>query len=142
MDIIKELDKKIERKKQELFDLERQLGEGRAYLSALEDARKLLPKEAGSRQDFALRLGSDLANVQDALRKEGKPLHIEDLLQKIGKPSDKKHKISLSGSLASYVRDGRIFTRPAPNTFGLLEFADGELMKLNNEGPPEDFGKQ
>lgn len=136
MNITKELDKKIDKKRQEILDLERQLGEGRAYLAALEDARKLLPKEAASRQDFVLRPGTDLADAQAALKKEGKALRIEELLQRIGKPPDKKNRVSLSGSLATYVRDGKIFTRPAPNTFGLIEFDN-----LTDE-PPVDFGKE
>ena len=138
MNLRKELDRKIEKKKEEIASLERSVGEARAYLQALEDTRKMLPKEAESQDEVVLRAGTDLAKVRDVLQQEGKPLHVEELLKRIGKPVEKKQKISLSGSLASYVRDHKIFTRPAPNTFGLVEFesADG----LPPDGPPENFG--
>ncbi len=132
MNIAKDLDRKIEKKKQDIALLEKNLGESRAYLQALEDMRKMLPKEPNSNANFELRPGSVLAEVKEQLRIANKPLHIDDLLKRIGKGSDKK--VSLAGSLATYVRDGKIFTRPAPNTFGLLEF-DRE-----NGEPPANFG--
>jgi hypothetical protein len=52
------------------------------------------------------------------------------------KPIAKNSKTSLSGSLASYVREHKIFTRPAPNTFGLVEFAEVAIKE-----PPEGFGE-
>jgi hypothetical protein len=38
---------------------------------------------------------------------------------------------ALSGSIAAYVRKGEIFTRPAPNTFGLLELGNSVELPLN-----------
>jgi hypothetical protein len=141
MDIRKELDKKIEKKKQEILDLEKQLENTRHYLLALEDTRKLLPKDAVTELEAAtLRAGTGLAKVQDILKKEGKPLHIDELLRRLGKPIEKKQKISLSGSLASYVRVGKVFTRPAANTFGLLEFGNGSNGNADMDEPPADFG--
>jgi len=138
MNVRKELDRKVEKKKEEIAALEKALGEARAYLQALEDMRKILPKEPGFQDEIVLRAGTDLAKARDVLQQEGKPLHVEELLKRMGKPTEKKQKISLSGSLASYVRDHKIFTRPAPNTFGLVEFesADG----LAADAPPENFG--
>lgn len=75
-----------------------------------------------------------MAKARDALLKEAKPLHIDDLLKAIGKT--KEHKASVSGSLGNYVRKNEIFTRPAPNTFGLKEFDESQP----EEEPPEDFG--
>ena len=138
MNIRKELDRKIEKKREEIAESEKSLGEARAYLQALEDMRKMLPKEPGSQEEVLLRPGTDLAKVRDVLQQEGKPLHVEELLKRTGKPPEKKHKISLSGSLASYVREHKIFTRPAPNTFGLIEF--GSADGLPADGPPENFG--
>jgi hypothetical protein len=69
------------------------------------------------------------------LRKAGKPLHITDILKGIGKTTSKKDRVSLSGSLGWYVRRNEIFTRPAPNTFGLKEMED-----ISKEEPPDDFG--
>ena len=47
--------------------------------------------------------------------------------------------MSLASSLAAYVRRGEIFSRPAPNTFGLLEL--GHLGGEEAEEPPSGFGK-
>jgi hypothetical protein len=47
------------------------------------------------------------------------------LLKKLGKPETKEARVSLAGSIASYARKNEIFSRPEPNTFGLLE-VDGE----------------
>ena len=63
-------------------------------------------------------------------------MHVEKLLNAIGKESTKSNKVSLSSSIAHYVREGIIFTRPAPNTFGLKEFE-----KTDHDDLPEDFGK-
>ena len=132
MNIAKDLDRKIEKKKQDIALLEKEIGESRAYLQALEDMRKMLPKEPHLNAGFELRPGSVLAEVEEQLRLAGKPLHIDELLKRVGKGADKK--VSLAGSLATYVREAKIFTRPAPNTFGLLEF-DRE-----NGEPPANFG--
>ena len=137
MDIKKELDRKIERKKDDIFGLEKQLGEANSYLQALEDMRKILPRDALSEPEITLRTGTDLAKVRDILKKHGKPMHVEELLEKLGKPIIKNSKVSLSGSLASYVREHKIFTRPAPNTFGLVEF-----VEINSAEPPDGFGEQ
>jgi hypothetical protein len=138
MDIRRDLDRKIEKKKEEITTLERTLGETRAYLQALEDTRKMLPRDPGTPEDVVLRAGTDLAKVREALEQEGRPLHVDELLKRIGKPIEKKHKISLSGSLAAYVRDRKIFTRPAPNTFGLVEFASPNAA--TSDDPPDNFG--
>jgi hypothetical protein len=112
------------------------LAEAKAYLQAMEDMLKLLPREPLNElaeEAHVLRPGSEVAKIADLLKKEGKALHLDEIMKRIGK--DEKYKISLSGSLSSYVRQRKVFTRPAPNTFGLIEFpkqAGGE--------PPEDFG--
>ncbi|HTA29138.1 MAG TPA: HTH domain-containing protein [Candidatus Cybelea sp.] len=136
MEIKKELDKKIERKKEDIRALTVQLAEANSYLEALEDMRKMLPRDAHSEAEINLRAGSDLAKVREVLKKNGKPMHVEELLKNLGKPVAKNSKTSLSGSLASYVREHKIFTRPAPNTFGLVEFAEAQI----NE-PPDGFGE-
>jgi len=137
MEIKKELDKKIDRKRDDILALEKQLAEANSYLQALEDMRKMLPRDALSEPEITLRAGTDLAKVRDILKKHGKPMHVEELLEKLGKPIIKNSKVSLSGSLASYVREHKIFTRPAPNTFGLVEFAEANGLQ-----PPDGFGEQ
>jgi hypothetical protein len=104
----------------------------------MQDAIKALPREAmNASQPRELRPGTAVANARDFIKNAGRPLHITDILKGLGKPADTKNKLSLSGSLAGYVRDGQIFTRPAPNTFGLIEFGNGKV----SDEIPEDFGK-
>ena len=136
MDIRKELDKKISKKREEIDSLQKDLETAKTYLQALEDTRKLLPRDGVDKQEVTLRPGTDLSKVRVILQEARAPLHVEELLKRLGKPVEKKSKLSLSGSLASYARDNKIFTRPAPNTFGLVEF---EAVAPTDE-PPENFG--
>jgi len=118
-----DLEKRIEKKKLEIRDLELQIHAAKAHLQANEESLRALLKEDGSSLgERTLRAGSSIAKARDAIKKAGKPLHIADLLKALGRSNDKKNRLSLSGSLAHYVRRGEIFARPAPNTFGLTEF--------------------
>jgi hypothetical protein len=125
MQIQRELERRIERKRQEIADLKQQLNTAESYLAALQDTLKLLPKEGD--KEVVLRAGSDLARARDFIKAQGRPLHVTDILKGIGKEVNKPNKISLSGSLGGYVRRGVIFTKPAPNTFGLIELESTEV---------------
>ena len=141
MGLREDLLKKIERKQQEIMDLEGQLKEARSYRQALEDMLKLLPRDGvntGSAGQF-LRPGSGLAKAREAILKDGQPLHITALLKALGRPLDRINRSGLSGSLAAYVRKGEIFTRPAPNTYGLVEL--GHTTAATIAEPPAGFGK-
>lgn len=140
MRIRQELQKRIEKKQDEIRNLELQLAQCRAYLQALEDSVRLLPKELAAEKlspEQILRPGSAVAKAREAILKANKPLHVNDLLKAIGRPVDKANRVSLSGSLSSYAKRGQIFTRPAPNTFGLVELNHSEMPE---DEPPEDFG--
>jgi hypothetical protein len=69
-----------------------------------------------------------------------------DLLKAMGREVNRKNKTGVSGSLAAYVRRGEVFTRPKPNTFGLLELenpvkSDGFRNDvIRAEAPPDNFG--
>jgi hypothetical protein len=132
------LQRLISRKEQEINELEQKLRDARIYLQAVQDSIKALPREAmDANQVKELRPGTAVANARELIKSAGRPLHITDILRGLGKPVDAKNKLSLSGSLAGYVRDNQIFTRPAPNTFGLREFLNGD----KSADLPEDFGK-
>jgi hypothetical protein len=138
-----QLQKLLDRKQQEIRDLELQLEKAKAYVQALQDSMRFLPKENGQ-SDVILRPGTALAKTRDLLRIAGRPLHITEILKGLNQTVDKNHKLSLSGSLSSYVRNSQIFTRPAPNTFGLLE-----MNKTSSDSPesgeleiPDDFGEE
>jgi hypothetical protein len=133
--------KLIDKKQQEIRNLEIQMREASAYIQALQDSMKLLPRDAevGSDSEHSLREGSTLAKTRDLLRHSGTPLPISEILKLLGKPQDKKHRISLAGTLSGYARKGRVFTKTAPNTFGLIEFGpSGESTQ--EEELPAEFG--
>ncbi len=140
------LQRLIDRKQQEVEGLEASLREARVYLQAIQDAMKSLPKEQSgvSTGDVSLRPGTIVYKTRELLRQSGKPLHITELLKLLGRPIDKNNRVAVAGTLAAYVRDGNIFTRPAPNTFGLVDMNGSQS---NNESPeveddlPETFGR-
>lgn len=132
------LQRLISKKELEIVELEQRLRDARVYLQAVQDSMKVLPREAmDASQTRELRAGTAVAKARDLIKVAGHPLHLTDILKGLGKPVDKKNKLSLSGSLSGYVRDGQIFNRPAPNTFGLIGFQNGG----GGDEIPDDFGK-
>jgi len=125
-----------------------QLREARSYLQALEDTVRILPREGVDEQvESVLRPNSTIGKAREAILAAGRPLHIQDILLAVGKPSTREARAALSGSLASYVRRREIFTRPAPNTFGVVELLDIRFVPTpqGNGGkvhePPPGFGE-
>jgi hypothetical protein len=122
MGLREEIQKKIEKKQQEMDFLIEQAHECEIYIASLQDVLKMLPRDAEGGKDIVLRPGSLISKARDVLRKEQKSMHVTDLLAALGKPNTAKARLALSGSLAAYVRRDEVFTRPEPNTFGLKEF--------------------
>ena len=83
-----------------------------------------------------MRCALAVPQAREYLLKAGKPMHLSKIVEGIGKEPSKENRLSLGGSLSGYVRKGQIFTRPAPNTFGLVEFGDEDGTKE----PPPEFG--
>lgn len=139
MGLREKLEDRIKKKEQEILELEIKIREAKAYLQALHDSIRLLPRKEVTlgEAESVLRPGSNIAKTYELLKKEGRPMHITEILKGIGKSATKKEKISLSGSLSWYVRRKEIFSRPAPNTFGLINVEEKETY---NEEPPEEFG--
>jgi hypothetical protein len=136
-----EFNRRIEKKQQEITDLEWKLREGRAYLQGLQDSLRLLPKDsnmASSQPEPVLRPGSVVARARDAIRTAGQPQHITQLITALGRPNDKKNRLALAGTIAAYARKGQIFVRTAPNTFGLIgtSTAVGPTPATNGERQP------
>jgi len=133
MDLREGLQKKVEAKELEIEDLRKRIGEAAAYIQGLQEAMKMLPKGpsiAGGPQP-QLRPGTLLYKAKDAINAAGRPMHIAELLKAVGRPVDKNSRAGLAGSIAAYARKGEVFTRTAPNTFGLIGFT---------AHPPENFG--
>jgi hypothetical protein len=80
------------------------------------------------------------SQARQIILKLARPAHVSELLAEIGKDDTREHRTSLSGTLAAYVRKGEIFTRPAPNKFGLIEL--GHLQRVTEPSqPPDGFGE-
>jgi len=139
-----DIQRKIEKKQAELLEQERAFERDRAaslaYLQALQDMLKVLPREPMDvSANKIVRQGSAMARTRDMILAAKRPLHITEILQQLGKANDRKARASLSGALGAYVRRGEIFVRPKPNTFGLVELGHHEF-ELAEEEPPSDFG--
>jgi hypothetical protein len=134
------IDGKIKRKEAEIATLEKKLEVAKVYLQALTDIRAAMVSETERDSDMALRKGSAVARARELILKEGAPVHIDVLLVRLGKPVTRDTKASLTSSLSAYVRRGEIFSRPAPNTFGLIELGHHDVGD-DIESPPPDFGK-
>jgi hypothetical protein len=128
MALTDDLNRRVERKRQEIASLEQQLAMGKAYLQAMEEALKLAERtHSRARQPgHSLRKGSMPAMAYPVLRRMGRKVYLVPLLEEMGVPVTAKNKRSLASSLSAYARRGEIFTRPEPNTFGLIEFKDGK----------------
>lgn len=139
MTVRDQFQKLLERKQQEIHDLEMKLEKAKTYAQAIQDSMRLLPKNGSlAEEEQTLRPGTALSKTREILKTSGKPMHITEILKALNQPIDKKHRLSLSGSLSTYVRKSVIFNRPAPNTFGLIEMntlADEDGLEL-----PDDFG--
>lgn len=134
----RKVEERIKKKKQEIQELEAQTREARAYIQALQDVLKMLPRDKKSDAGAVLRSGSAIAQARDAILEAGRPLHISTLLRTMGREMTRNSRSSLSGSLAAYVRRGEMFNRTGPNTFGLVEM-EGALIPAAEE-LPKDFG--
>lgn len=138
------LQRLADKKQQEIEGLEAELDRAKIYLQAILDSIKVLPKEMnGAEPDrTVIRPGTALASARDAILKAGRPLHISEIVLAVGKPTDKKTRVSLAGSIAWYVRRNQVFTRPAPNTFGLVEMGAGPPKTTSTAvALPDSFGE-
>ncbi len=137
------LQKLADRKEIEINSLRIQLAQAEAYLQAVQDSIKVLPKEPlNGKTQPDLRPGTLLSQARDVLKAEGKPLHINEILARMGKIADKGNRVSLSGSLGAYVRKRTIFRKTGPNIFALQETPDQptEPQGDDEEELPETFG--
>lgn len=131
----------LRKKQTEVVTLEEKLKAAKAYINALRDVLKVTAGEA-SDSEPKLKDGSSVAMAREAILTRGEPVRLDDLLLSIGKEPTQANRSSLAGSLAAYVRRNEIFTRPAPNTFGLVELGHDQSEEVveDNE-PPAGFGR-
>ena len=134
-----EIQKRADRKRSEISDLQAKIRDAETYIQALEDTIRLLPRDTvGQETATDLRVGSRVAKARDFLRRAGVPQQVMAILQGVCEEASTANRAALSGSLSAYVRKGEIFTRPSPNVFGLVEFSATATQK---SGPPPEFGQ-
>ena len=120
------IEEKLAQKDLDIQRLEARLMEARGYVRAL---RELLGVKDKSMVDQA----------RDIILQRGHPVHITEMLRAMGREVTRENRVTVTGALAAYVRRGDIFTRPAPNQFGLIELKHGG--QFPKRAPPEDFGQ-
>lgn len=138
------IEERIQRKQAEIVALEDKLKAAKVYIGALRDVLKLMDPDKDRPQvaaDAKLKAGSSVDQARAIILLRGEPVHVDDLLRGMGKEVNQANRSSLVGSLAAYVRREEIFSRPAPNTFGLIELNHTEVESEEQETePPVGFG--
>jgi len=131
MGLASDIRKKIDKKNQQLWELEAhkdmleiQIREASAAIQAYQEILKITPADADGtdKTEPNLRAGSLPALARAALQKHGSAMHVAKLLEAMAKPVTQENRIAVSSSLSSYAKDQKIFTKPDANTFGLLEW--------------------
>jgi len=142
MDERKAIHEKLKKKEQEIQILEEKLRAARIYVQALQDVLKLVhPDSPPDTGESAMKSGSAVAKAREIIIQRGKPININDLIEAMGKAVTRESRASLTSSIAAYVRRGDTFTRPAPNTFGLVELGHTGPSEQPTHQPPHGFGK-
>ncbi len=137
----KKIEERLLSKEQEIASLEEKIKAARVYIQALRDVLTLPAVEDGDGSSgTALRSGSAVAEARQVILDRRTPLHVNEILDALGKGATRQAKASLTSSIAAYVRRGEIFTRTAPNTFGLFELGHETADSDDVREPPADFG--
>ncbi len=137
----KAIEEQLRRKEAEIVSLEEKLKAAKVYAKALRDVLRLVGKDdAEEVGETKLRKGSLVDQARELIQERGEPVHIDDILRAMGKDVTRDAKASLNSSLAAYVRNGEIFVRTAPATYGLIELAHTEQEDVE-EHPPAGFGQ-
>ncbi len=138
----KKIEARLRKKEQEIHSLEEKTKAAKVYVQALRDILKIIDQEDPEQEgpEATLRSGSSVAEARQVILRQGMPVHINELLEALGKDVTRESRASLTSSLSAYVRREEIFTRPAPNTFGLVELGH-ETIDDEAPEPPIEFGR-
>ena len=141
---IKAKEAEIERLEDRLTEIRVDIKAAMAYIQGLRDILPKVAREEASAGDddpvqTDMRPGSAPDRVRALLMERGTPLHITAILSALGREHTKANRVSLAGTLARFVRDQRVFSRTAPNTFGLIGMTEAEAQET--EELPDGFGK-
>lgn len=144
---IKAKEAEVSRLEDDIQELRMRISAAQAYVQGLKDILPKVAKEEGvtgeEDKTVELRPGSAPDMVRALLEQKGAPMHITAILAALGREPTKSNRLSLSGTLARLVRENMVFTRPAPNTFGLMSMQSkvNKDLLIPEELVPEDFGK-
>jgi hypothetical protein len=127
---------RIKKKEQEIAEYEQKIMECRAYIQALQDSMRILPRgETNGSEPIRLKHGSLTYKTYELLKKTRRPMHIKEIIEGIGLEFNRKTRSSLRGSLGPYTKVERIFRLVAPGTFGLVEIDyDREETEAEEKG--------
>jgi hypothetical protein len=136
-----EAEKRIEKKRSELAELELELkgvetkvAAARAYLAGMEDFLELHSKDNGSSETIKRNeLKGLLRDIQIILEKAGKPIRIEQILVGLGREKTDAQIKNVCSQLDREVRAKEFFTRPFKRTYGLIEFKASTVLPLKSE---------
>lgn len=140
MDARKDIQKRIDKERQKITDLQSQIERSESFIQGLQEALKILPRDGtikSSGRGMAIRQGSDMAKIRDLIKRNERPMRIGEIVTGLGRPDTKANRMSISGSLGRYVRKGFVFCRPGPNLFGLIDMKNNTAVGL-----PPDFGAE
>jgi hypothetical protein len=134
---ISALDAKRAKKAAKLGVIEKRLKDALAILHGEQPEK---PKSrhgfVGGKRAKPIQYGSSVWWTAKVLFLVGKPMHVSKLLERITQESGETFlKNTLVSNLSRYVRYGDTFNRPAPNTFGLIDF-DRDVEAVRAEGEP------
>ncbi len=131
MSIKTDLEKAIVKRSKAIESLRIELTKEETYLQALNDVLRMSLRDTGDKPKATLRPGSAIDKVRNTILEARRPLHVNEILERTGFT----HKLNLVSSISHYMRRGVIFTRPAPNTYGLHELKDLEDSPNEKEQP-------
>jgi len=93
-----------------------------AEQKGMEDILKMLPTDEKDEKCRTIRPTSQAGKAQKFLKKQIEPVHISKILIGIKVANSNKNRGALASTLRAYANRGEVFTLPAPNTFGLVEW--------------------
>jgi len=138
MELKAKLQKQIDKKMAEITERDSQISalqaendRDNAFIQGVQESIKAIPDELlctetkrRQSKSRAVKAGSSSEKALTALRELGKPTHINELAVKMGSSISQEAIKNIASSLRQSANNERIFTRPAPNTFGLIEWDD------------------
>jgi hypothetical protein len=128
----------------ELAEIEAELRDARAILSGRVETVVVPEQQPKSRHGFTrgkrakpIQEGSSVWWARQLLQQAGHELVVDELLAQINDLSPTKvQKPTLVSNLSRYVKHGDTFTRPAPSTYGLIEWdQSGDEVPSGEKAP-------